>query len=113
IVRADGDAFARLQVRTAEIRQSLRIVSAAGNIVTPAIHVSPHLTGPGMATIETPRGAALLHIEVHHGHVDVAHVTVPSSQHARLVQHVVEQAELADALVGIASLDLSPWEMDQ
>jgi Ni,Fe-hydrogenase III large subunit len=66
-----------------------------------------------MATIETPRGAASLHIEVHHGQIQVAHVTAPSSQHARLVPHVVEQAELADALVGIASLDLSPWEMDQ
>lgn len=113
ILREDGDAFARFQVRTAEIRQSLQIVSAAGNVTAPTIHVSPHLTGTGMASIETPRGAASLHIEVHHGHVQVAHLTVPSSQHARLVQHVVGQAELADALVGIASLDLSPWEMDQ
>jgi NADH-quinone oxidoreductase subunit D len=113
VLKDGGDAFARLQVRTAEIRQSLRIMSAAGNVTAPAIHVPPHLTGTGMATIETPRGAASLHIEVHHGQIQVAHVTAPSSQHARLVPHVVEQAELADALVGIASLDLSPWEMDQ
>ncbi len=37
----------------------------------------------------------------------------PSTALAALVPRVVEQAELADALVAIASLDISPWEMDQ
>lgn len=108
-----GDAWARLQVRLEEIREDLVALQAARTLEIGDLTIPPHLSGSGMATVETPRGTASLHLEVAHGEVRVAHVMVPSSALAGLVPVVVEQAELADALVAIASLDLSPWEMDQ
>lgn len=113
VLRHDGDALARLQVRLADIGRSLELVAAAGSLRMPPPTVSPHLSGTGMATIETPRGAASLHIEVDHGYVHMTHVQTPSAAHVSLLSGVTEGAELADALVAIASLDLSPWEIDQ
>ncbi|MDQ3542013.1 MAG: hypothetical protein M3440_15145 [Chloroflexota bacterium] len=113
ILREDGDALARFQVRLADISQSLDLVAAANSLTIAPANVSPDLSGTGMATIETPRGTAGLHIEVDQGHVHMAHVQTPSATHVALLPRVTEGAELADALVGIASLDLSPWEIDQ
>jgi Ni,Fe-hydrogenase III large subunit len=38
---------------------------------------------------------------------------VPSSANLLLVDGVAVGHELADGLLGIASLDLSPWELDR
>jgi Ni,Fe-hydrogenase III large subunit len=38
-------------------------------------------------------------------------LTTPSTAHLAFVTPVAEGREVADALVGIASLDLSPWEL--
>lgn len=114
VVREGGDALSRLQVRLAEIVQSLDLIIASEMLAQPATPLpSPHLSGTGMATVETPRGAAMLHVVVQHGQVTVAHVMPPSATHKALLTAATDQAELADALVAIASLDLSPWEIDQ
>lgn len=114
IVREGGGALARLQVRLAEIVQSLDLIIASGTLEQPATRLpNPHLSGTGMATVETPRGAAVLHLGVQHGQVTMAHVMPPSATHKALLTAATDQAELADALVAIASLDLSPWEIDQ
>lgn len=113
VLRHDGDALARLRVRVAEIGQSLDLVAAVNSLTVIPPNVSPDISGTGMASIETPRGAASLHIEVDHGHVRMAHVQTPSAVHVALLPRVTEGAELADALAGISSLDLSPWEIDQ
>lgn len=116
VLRHDGDALARFQVRLAEIGQSLDLVAAARSLTVVSPQVPPDLSGAGLATIETPRGAASVHIEVDHGHVHMAHVQTPSAAHVALLPRVTEGAEgaeLADALAGIVSLDLSPWEIDQ
>ena len=108
-----GDALARFRVRLAEIEQSLDLLERTGPLAIEPINLPPGLTGMGMASVETPRGAASLHVEVEAGEVRVAHLDSPSSHHADLVPAVAEGLELADALVGIASLDLSPWELDR
>lgn len=113
VLRDGGDVLARLQVRLAEISQSLNLVAAAGAIATVPATISPDMSGTGIATVETPRGTATLHLEVDHGHVHAAHVQTPSAANSALVPPVAEGAEVADALVAIASLDLSPWEIDQ
>ncbi len=107
-----GDAFARLRVRLDEIGQSLDLVAAAGSIDPPSPAVSSGLPGAGMAAIETPRGQASLHIEVSGGDVQAAHLQTPSAAHVSLVADLTKGLELGDALAVIASLDLSPWELD-
>ena len=113
VVQEGGDALARLEVRLAEIEQSLDLVAAAGTIgpVENAVHV--HADGDGVASIETPRGSATLRLNVRGGDVQVAALDTPSTAHAALLPAVAEGRELADALVAIASLDLSPWEIDR
>lgn len=113
VMRADNDAWARLEVRLAEIAQSLALVLAAGAIAVPDRLTSTGAGGVGTATVETPRGAATLRLTVEGGMVRDAVLDTPSIHNATLVKHVAEGREVADALIGVASLDLSPWEMDR
>ncbi len=113
VVRED-DALARLQVRLAELDRSLDLIRAAGAGPRPHPHRrGAARPGAGMATVETPRGAATLHLTLDGGTVCEMHLDTPSAAHADLIPAVAEGRELADALVGIASLDLSPWELDR
>lgn len=113
-VHHDGnDAWARLQVRLGELTQSMNLIRAVGTIILPN---SPAVTvgsGAGTATVETPRGPATLHIVLRDEQVATVHLDTSSARLVTLVPQMAEGRELADALVGIASLDLSPWEMDQ
>lgn len=110
-VREGGDALARLRVRLAEIEDSLRIAHTTGSLDLPASAIGDGVAGTGMATIETPRGLATLRVTLESGEVTALELDTPSARHMTLVGDVAEQQELADALVGVASLDLSPWEV--
>lgn len=112
-VRDGNDALARLQVRLAEVVQSLDLVLAVGAVTAPDRPVPPSAVGRGMATVETPRGPATLRLLLDGGVVRDVTLAVPSTRHAALVPDVAAGQEIADALLGVASLDLSPWEMDQ
>ncbi|MCC7024994.1 MAG: hypothetical protein IT338_19340, partial [Thermomicrobiales bacterium] len=114
VVRTGGDALARLQVRLGEISASLDLVLAATS--GPSAELRParlpaDLSGSAGAAVETPRGMAGLHIAVERGMVTMAHIDPPSVGHAALVPALTTGAEVADALVAVASLDLSPWEV--
>ena len=115
IVREGDDALARLLVRLAEVGQSLDLAIAAGGWAVAGSQQRPGADGGehGRATIETPRGAATLQLTLDGEAVREAHLDAPSGAHAPLVAAVTEGRELADALVGVASLDLSPWELDR
>lgn len=112
-VEESGDALARLRVRLAETRQSLDLVLAAGSLTPRESPLAAELAGAGTAAVETPRGAAILRLEVEAGQVTRVDLDDRSRLHALLVPRVAEGAEVADALVGVASLDLSPWAIDQ
>lgn len=112
VVRNEGDTFARFQVRLAEIGQSLDLVANANALPPASLSHSSMRSGTGRATIETPRGAARLEIDVDGDYVRTADVQTPSAAHVPLLPLVAEGAELADALAGISSLDLSPWDID-
>jgi Ni,Fe-hydrogenase III large subunit len=113
-VIADGnDALARLQVRLGELEQSLDLLLAIGSDNKPVEAVRALENGVGEGTIETPRGAARLRIEVHKGSIVRVDLSSPSQRIVELVSAVADGRELADALLGVASLDLSPWEMDR
>jgi Ni,Fe-hydrogenase III large subunit len=112
VVAHSGDALARLRVRLAELEQSLDLALAASHDSGPpeVLHSAPD--GVGQAVIETPRGAATLRLELRDSRVVSAQLASPSRRMVRLVGPVAEARELADALLGIASLDISPWELD-
>ncbi len=61
--------------------------------------------------METPRGVATLRVTLESGSISNFELDTPSTAHYELIEAVAEQWELADALVGVASLDLSPWEV--
>lgn len=111
LIRTEGDARARLELRLDEIAQSLELVHNAGTINMEEIRVPDNLTGTTTAAIETPHGTATMHVSVHQGIVDGISIATPSVAHAGLVPELANRTEVADALVTIASLDLSPWEM--
>jgi Ni,Fe-hydrogenase III large subunit len=113
VVRAGNDAWARLRVRLAEIEQSLGLTLAAGAVAVPDRFVATGAGGVGAATVETPRGAATLRVTVEGGVVRDVTLDTPSTHNATLIKEVSDGREVADALVGVASLDLSPWEMDR
>jgi Ni,Fe-hydrogenase III large subunit len=109
-VVCDGnDALSRLTVRLTEIEQSLDLVQKAGEMTAPDPGTNDEPSGEGSATIETPRGTATLRLAPGEGGVDIVELEEPSARHLGLVGTLAEQRELADALVGVSSLDLSPY----
>lgn len=113
-VRDGNDALSRLRVRLAEVETSLNLAERAGSVMLPDHALGGDAgtpSGTGTATVETPRGAATLRLTFEESEVSRVELDTPSTRHAELVRPITEQQELADALVGIASLDLSPWEM--
>lgn len=115
VIRAGGDALARLQVRLAEITGSLGLYAAAADSGHGTAHPVPlpsYLLGTAEAMIETPPGAARLQIVVDSGAVVSVHLDPPSVPHIGLVPDITAGQEVADALVAVASLDLSPWAVD-
>ncbi|MDQ6905965.1 MAG: hypothetical protein M3176_03965 [Chloroflexota bacterium] len=113
VVHDGNDAWARLRVRLDELTQSMNLIRAVGTTVLPTPPALIAGSGAGTATVETPRGPAMLHLVLHDGQVETVHLDTPSARLVDLVPGMAEGRELADALVGIASLDLSPWEVDR
>ncbi len=111
IVLEGGDALSRFRVRLAELEQSLELVRVAGSISAPEKPLGGTPSGAGRAAVETPRGTATLTVTLEAGAVSVAELDTPSARHIGLVEAVTGQWEVADALVGVASLDLSPWSV--
>lgn len=112
VVRDGGDALDRLRLRLAEIEQSLTLIEGTGQRELGA--ASPEkgwedVSGSGTATVETPRGAASLSLTLEEGEIRGAELQIPSGVHLGLIEELTLQQEVGDALVGVASLDLSPW----
>lgn len=120
VVRTEGDALARLSVRLEEIRRSVALALAAhrsngrggsADPQAPAARVE-NSSAPG-ARLETPRGAASLRLRTNDDGIAEAVLETPSTTLIPLVEQVTVGLELADALVAVASLDISPWEVVQ
>ena len=112
VTQAEGDAMARLRQRCAEVAQSLELIAMAGAISVPEMPLATG-DGHGMATVESPRGPATLHLTLKGGMVSSAQLTTPFAALAARVPDLVAQLELADALTVIGSLDLDPWSTTQ
>ncbi len=111
--RDGGDALARLHVRLDEISHSLALIEAAGAIELPALADIGDVSGVGEAVVETPRGMARLQLTLERGQIIVAQLETPSTHHITLIDRLIEQQSLGDALMAVGSLDLSPWEVRQ
>lgn len=111
IVRDGGDALDRFRLRLEEALQSLSLALEAGAINDTGVLPDNALSGTGTATIETPRGSATLNVTLEDGEMIAAELDAPSTRNVRLIEAVTVGKEVADALVGVGSLDLSPWEM--
>lgn len=114
VVLAEGNAWGRMLVRLAEMAQSQALLDQIGPLSTPppAAPAGP-ANGRGSATLETPRGAATLEVQVQDGQVMAFTLHDPSTRHVALANELVRELELGDALKTIASLDISPWETDR
>ena len=108
-VREGDDSFSRLLVRLEETGKSLDLVREAGAFSNPSLDLRGFPSGVGAATVETPRGAATLRVTLEGGEVTGFELDAPSTKHLELAGLVAEGEELGDALVGVASLDISPW----
>lgn len=113
LVRDGNDALARFRLRLEEITQSLGLVLEAGTLSGVDLRVDDASSGTDTATVETPRGTAMLNITLESGRITAAELNAPSTRNIRLVEGVTVGKEVADALVGVGSLDLSPWEMSR
>ncbi|HEY9091569.1 MAG TPA: heavy metal-binding domain-containing protein [Parasphingorhabdus sp.] len=111
LTATDGDALARLTQRCGEIFQSLELILKVGAIAMPEPHGIGTASGTGEAVVETPRGAARLSLTLHNGKVTAANIETPTAAHVDLIATVADGRELGDALTGIGSLDMSPWEV--
>jgi Ni,Fe-hydrogenase III large subunit len=111
VVLDGDDALARLLVRLAEVDRSLDLVARAGSVSTPEVALDGTASGTGAVAVETPRGTARLRATLEEGALTGVELDTPSTRHLELVEYVAEQREFADALVGAASLDISPWEV--
>ncbi len=113
VSRKEGDAYARLHIRLDEITHSLALIEAAGAIERPALPPLGKVSASGEASVETARGPAHLQITLEKGRVITAQLETPSTQHLALIEPLVEQQELGDALLAVGSLDLSPWSLSR
>ncbi|HEU5431996.1 MAG TPA: hypothetical protein VFU81_10045, partial [Thermomicrobiales bacterium] len=101
-------------VRAGEIAISLDLLQALPPPADAAVSEGPaDVSGSGQAVVETPRGAARLHVVLDRGVVVAAHLETPTDRNVALVPAATLHEEVADALVAVASLDLSPWERDR
>lgn len=110
VIAEGADAYARLKVRLEECSQSLSLIRATTDAAAPLAD-GPSRDGSGEATIETPRGAAHLRIEVKDRIVQKVRLHQPTHAQIALIDPMIVDLELGDALVSVASLDISPWEI--
>ncbi|WP_018622807.1 heavy metal-binding domain-containing protein [Spirosoma luteum] len=116
IMLHENNAWGQLQVRLAEIDQSVKLLGDENlnkKIILPEINNSD-LPGEqkGEAAVEAPNGKLQLSIEINDGQVKSIAIEAASKVLADVVPQITKAQELSNALVSIASLDISPWEMD-
>lgn len=117
IMLHENNAWGQLQVRIAEIEQSVELIGDENlnkKIILPEINNNNDLHGEqkGEAALEAPNGKLQLLIEIKDGLVKSIAIEAASKVLAGLVPGITKAQELSSAMASIASLDISPWEMD-
>ena len=111
----ENNAWGQLLVRLDEISQSLEFINSGASEETSFDIDKINFSGDqsGNASIETATGTACLHLNLTNGKITGIKLEVPSTKIAALIPEITMQEELSDALVAIASLGISPWEIDK
>lgn len=110
--QSNQDSWVRLTIRLAEIKKSFAMLKEQ-KIMREVISLPQdleQLSGKGRATLKTPRGQASLFLELNNGKITNVSFTGPSVKKLALIDPIVKNLEIADALIAVASLDISPWE---
>lgn len=101
IAPTENNTWGQLIVRLEEIRQSYLLAKRFND---PVVLLKQD---PVIPVIETANGTARLVREQH----DHYRLETPSLKLAALIPEVVREQELSDALLSIAALNVSPWEL--
>ncbi|HEX2916363.1 MAG TPA: hypothetical protein VH186_36715 [Chloroflexia bacterium] len=101
--------------RLAEIEQSIELLAAARTFSLASEPLTCRVDGhaTGSAALETPRGRANLAVELQDDRVVSLKLETPSEQRVAALESVTKGKDLSDALLAVAALDLSPWELDR
>lgn len=111
----EEDAWTRLITIFSEVDQSLSHLSEKRDEIQQRSgkpeNVPDNFSGNGKASIKTPRGKADLSIKLENGKVSKVLFSSPSTKKIILIPEFVQNSEVGDALIAIASLNISPWEV--
>ncbi len=111
----ETDAWIRLLTIFSEVDQSLSLLSERKQEVQKRIgqpeNVPDNFSGSGKTSLKTPRGKAELSIILESGKISAVSFSSPSAKKIELIPQLVQNSEVGDALIAIASLDISPWEV--
>lgn len=118
IVRRQGDAMARINVRFGEISESIRLSRAAveqlrrseGELASP---LPAAATGTACGWVEAPQGELLFWVEIDNGHVHRVHVASPSLRNWALFDHAFPKDVLTDFAFIEHSFGLTPAGADR
>ncbi len=102
VLDSGGDAYARILVRAREAREGLRLAAAALRADSEG---APVASPPAGGAVEGPRGPLLARRQATAWLLEAP----GSAQALRMAGEAMRGAEWADALVALASFDLSPW----
>jgi Ni,Fe-hydrogenase III large subunit len=113
-IRTEGDAAARQHLRIFEIEESLRLISAAFDILPagPLTVALPQVSGEGIGCAESIRGDVWHWLRLDHGQIAAAFPRDPGWALWPLAERVLENAAADDAGLIRASLALPASGMD-
>jgi Ni,Fe-hydrogenase III large subunit/Ni,Fe-hydrogenase III component G len=114
----DGDAMARINVRFAELAESLRILRQSvdhlrrrdGQLTVP---YSPDASGAAFGWSEAPQGELVIWVEVRDGLIARAHIASPSLRNWALFDHAFPKDVLTDFAFIEHSFGLTPAGADR
>jgi Ni,Fe-hydrogenase III large subunit len=117
VIRREGDAMARLNVRFGELSESLRQARQATDHLrrrtdAPTLEV-PRTTGAACGWAEAPQGELLIWTEVRDGLIEHVHIASPSLRNWALFDHAFPQDVLTDFAFIEHSFGLTPAGADR
>ncbi|WP_159039951.1 hypothetical protein [Christiangramia fulva] len=117
IVLNENNAWGHLLVRLEEIKHSLELIGTFSGKDNTEKSDKNGLKSfgdhKGTAKIETATGTACLSLKIKDGGIIKIKLSTPSLGLAAMIPRISMQEELSDVLAGIASLGISPWEIDK
>jgi NADH-quinone oxidoreductase subunit D len=119
-IGTDGDSYDRFLVRLAEMRQSVKIIDQALNVlpsgpykVDVPLSIRPPL-GEAYARIESPKGELGYYVVSDGGTAPYRfHVRAPSLINLSVLKEMVVGSTVADAIVAFGSIDIVIGELDR